>query len=117
MAGQYIIKLEGLNELVRALESGNKRAGTAIAKAMLATVQTAEREIKLVTPVRTGRLRASIRHSVGKLEGSVFTDVHYGGYVEFGTRRMRPRRMFWRGVQAAMPQVRTYWESALRSLW
>lgn len=44
--------------------------------------------------VRTGRLRASISHAIGKDEQGLYADVgsnvEYAGFVELGTRRNRP---------------------------
>lgn len=44
--------------------------------------------------VRTGRLRSSISHVIGKdaegLYADIGTNVEYGGWVELGTRRSRP---------------------------
>lgn len=44
--------------------------------------------------VRTGRLRASISHVIGKDEAGVYADigsnVEYAAWVELGTRRARP---------------------------
>jgi len=42
-------------------------------------------------PVDTGRLRASIKYTPGILSCTVGTNVNYGPYVEFGTRRMAAR--------------------------
>lgn len=54
-----------------------------------------ERAAKRYAPVDTGRLRASIGHKLTAdttgLLGVVGTTVHYAGYVELGTRYMRPR--------------------------
>jgi HK97 gp10 family phage protein len=44
--------------------------------------------------VRTGRLRSSISHAIGKDEAGLYADigsnVEYAGFLELGTRRMRP---------------------------
>lgn len=51
------------------------------------------REIQRSTPVDTGRLRRSIRVEL-LLDGlgvAVTSEVFYAGFVEFGTRKMRPR--------------------------
>jgi len=47
-------------------------------------------EAKLLCPVDTGRLRASIHHrKIGNLQYLVGTNVEYSIYVEFGTYKMR----------------------------
>ncbi|GEM_PF-793134 len=56
------------------------------------------REARRIVPVRTGRLRHSIRvgpdREAGRVGASVATiiaDAPYAGFVEFGTVRMAPR--------------------------
>lgn len=50
---------------------------------------------KRLCPVDTGRLRASITHTVGRdgqgIVGTVGTNVTYAVFVELGTRHMAPR--------------------------
>lgn len=116
MAG-YGVRMEGLDEFAQAVRRGNERARPAFRAALQATGAAAEGHIKDHTPVQTGRLRASIRHFVRDLAAWVVTDVRYGGYVEFGTSRMSPRYYFKRGIDAAMPQLRTLWSDAMKSLW
>lgn len=113
----FSVKLTGLDEFARAVRAGNQRARPLFAAAMLATVEEAEGAIKDRTPVKTGRLRASIRHFVQKLAGWVVTDVHYAAHVEFGTARMTPRRYFQRGIDAAMPRIQEIWSQAMANLW
>jgi len=62
-----------------------------------------EREAKQVTPVDTGRLRASIRvlPMIRSLEGIIQTHTEYAIYVHSGTRYMRARPfMYWGAVSA-----------------
>ncbi len=48
-----------------------------------------EREAKIICPVDTGRLRASITaDKKDELHYEVGTNVEYAGYVEFGTKKM-----------------------------
>ena len=51
----------------------------------------AEGYAKMLCPVDTGRLRNSISHAVSGNEVYIGTNVEYGPYVEFGTRRQRPQ--------------------------
>lgn len=52
-----------------------------------------QRRAKKLCPVDTGRLRSSIAEEVGRdaegIVGRVGTDVVYGPFIEYGTRRMR----------------------------
>lgn len=63
-----------------------------------------EREAKKVTPVRTGRLRASVRVEpmVKPLEAIIQPHTDYAIFVHEGTRFMRARPfMFW-GAESAV---------------
>ncbi len=60
--------------------------------------------------VRTGRLRNSIKFIMlsrgTHVEGVVGTDVEYAPYLEFGTRRMAPRRFL--GVTFEQERMRIF---------
>lgn len=62
---------------------------------LLTAATNVEGRAKHACPVDTGRLRASITHTIGRdgdgLFADVGTDVEYGPYVEFGTRHQRPQ--------------------------
>jgi phage gpG-like protein len=61
------------------------RAPRAVAAAVYATVVEVEREAKLLCPVDTGRLRASIHGQMtGPAQGVVGTNVTYAAPVEYG---------------------------------
>ena len=51
-------------------------------------------------PVRTGRLRSSITHSVQGKTAYIGTDVEYAAYVEYGTSRMAPRYYLTNAIQS-----------------
>ena len=59
----------------------------------------------------SGTLASRVFHEVqtGGFEASVFSDVDYAGYLEFGTRRMAPRPYL-------APALREYADSFLRDL-
>lgn len=63
--------------------------------ASMQSALTIERAAKILTPVDTGRLRASINTSLGVLDRGitsiVATNVFYAVYVHEGTRRTRGR--------------------------
>lgn len=64
-----------------AMEQGVKKAVKMIG-------MQAERNVKTVTPVDTGRLRGSITHESDSDTAYVGTNVYYAPYVEFGTYKM-----------------------------
>ena len=72
----------------------------AITAALEVVGGTAERHIKEVTPVDTGRLRNSITHApVSDNTEMVGTGVEYAVYVEFGTRKMSAQPYLRPGVE------------------
>ena len=60
-----------------------------------------QRFAKQVTPVDTGRLRASIATRLGDLEATTSTNVEYALFVHEGTKFMRGRPFMEQGVQFA----------------
>lgn len=50
-----------------------------------------EKQAKNITPVDTGRLRASIKADVRGLEANIGTDVEYARFVHDGTYKMEAR--------------------------
>lgn len=66
-----------------------------------------EGEAKKVTPVDTGRLRASIRvaPSVKVLEATIQPHTNYATYVHEGTRYMRARPFMTWGAEASVKDI------------
>lgn len=60
-----------------------------------------EREAKQVTPVDTGRLRASIFTSIGNLEARIQPNTNYAIFVHEGTRYMTARPFMQIGFEKA----------------
>ncbi len=70
-----------------------------------------QRHARRVVPVDTGRLRDSIRpKELNELQWEVRTGTEYAIYVEYGTRRMRPRPY----MRPAAERVRGWLEGAAR---
>lgn len=76
--------------------------------------------IKARTPVRTGRLRASITaashlldSSVKSGEGDVGTNVEYAPYVEYGTKKQKPQPYMRKGAEEALPTVNRIFKNRL----
>lgn len=87
-----------LGRLPKALDQALDRA---IAKAAFVI----EGRSKAVTPVDTGRLRASIHTVNSRLRAEIGTNVSYAIYVHEGTRFMQPRPFMSEGVQASRNQI------------
>lgn len=79
-------------------EDNSERIADALADAMASALEEvgllAERYAKKECPVRTGRLRSSITHTLDMHGASgdayVGTNVEYGKWVENGTSRQKP---------------------------
>ena len=76
-------------DLGKAGYGATRKAQTVVAK----SAADVERISKSFAPVDTGALKNSIGFDIGDggLEARIGPTVHYGGYVEFGTRRMSPQ--------------------------
>ncbi len=66
--------------------------------------------IKSRTPVRTGNLRDGWQTDLSFPNGSIFSDVEYGIFVERGTRYFVGRRM----MERSLPDIDRYAERELR---
>ncbi len=77
-----------------------------------------EREAKILSPVDTGRLRASIATSLGiankGIQSVVQTNVNYAVYVHEGTRFMKGRPFMQQGVDASKPVISFAYEDQIR---
>lgn len=72
-------------KLEKAPENIQRGAQTEITRAAYAIEAGAKRR----TPVKTGRLRSSIRTDVKKLAADIGTNTEYAPFVEFGTVKQR----------------------------
>lgn len=85
--------------------SYRKEVEAAVKQAITAALEvvggTAERHVKEITPVDTGRLRNSITHApVSSDTEMVGTGVEYSVYVEFGTSKMAAQPYLRPGVES-----------------
>lgn len=78
-----------------------------------------ERYAKIVTPVDTGRLRASIATSLGVrdrgITSIVQTNVNYAVFVHEGTKFMRGRPYMKQGVDRAKPEISSFYQKAIQN--
>lgn len=74
-----------------------------------------ERNSRILTPVDTGRLRASHRSIFRDMYGEVGTHTHYDLFVHEGTRYMRSRPYLRNAVAKADPQIQLFFQKAAQS--
>lgn len=83
--------MRGASSLSMRLERLAKNAGEAAEKAASLAGESALQKALEKVPVRTGRLRSSIRKTKNGNQARVTTACSYASYVEMGTRKMRAR--------------------------
>jgi len=93
---KFSITLKGDKELIAELDKMNSKVNEELKVAIGEGCILVENEAKTNHPwkTRTARLASSITHNIkrtpsGEYVGKVGTNVEYGKYLEFGTRRMR----------------------------
>lgn len=82
-------------------EQVSKRVQEVIKNGALAV----ERDAKMLCPVRTGNLRASIATHIEPLTAEVGTMVEYAGPVEFGTKKMSAQPFLYPALEANKEKI------------
>lgn len=115
------ITITGLNELMRKFKQAPRIIDEEIGTAFEKSLKMIERNVKMRTPVDTGRLRSSIGGASGwrwvrKMAASIGTNVKYAFWVE-----VRPARhptgevhYFEKGVKASMTGISRAFERAMQ---
>ena len=96
-----------------------ERIAAEVASAIEEAAALVEARAKELCPVRTGRLRDSIRAEVTEIAGDVLraevgTDVPYAAAVEMGTRRSAAQPFLFPALEACGEDVRRLIETAVR---
>ena len=76
-----------------------------INRALQKTAELAFFEAKTCCPVRTGRLKNSIKLNCKGNTAVIGTDVEYAAAVELGTERQQPKSFLGRGINAAKAEA------------
>lgn len=86
MADALTVKLEGVEDAIRAFGAMKRAVSREVKDVVNLAALNILTRARQVVPVRTGRLRASLRVSffLGGLAAEVGTDVFYAPLVEFG---------------------------------
>ena len=116
---QISIKIDKGQNIARAFAAYPDVVAPALRDASMKSAFLVERYAKLVTPVDTGRLRASIATSLGVrdrgITSIVQTNVFYAVFVHEGTKRMRGRPYMQQGADRATPEIQAFYTTAVNS--
>ena len=99
MPADIEFKLEGIEDLVAKSGLLNAKVGSIVRDLLTKSASGIERKAKQLAPVDTGRLKASIAHTVGAgnvpMWAMTGTNVKYARPVEYGTKpHWAPLRAF-----------------------
>src|SRR3990167_1238712 len=97
----------------RAFATAPQELGKNLSIAIVKSAFTVERESKLVTPVDTGRLRASIDTMIKPLMAIIAPHTNYAIFVHEGTRFMKGRPFMETGVRTAEGRIQGFFEKAV----
>jgi HK97 gp10 family phage protein len=96
-----------LNRLKQLFKDTSKDVEDEIDKAIASEVKKITHDAKRRTPVRTGRAKRGWQNKkLKKSEYEIRNRVSYIRFLEFGTRRIRPRRMLDLSLRAGRARLR-----------
>lgn len=103
-----------LHQLTADLQQASLKAVRQAQRAVAKAAYDVEAKAKQAAPVDTGALRSSISTSLtaDSLTADIGPTVHYGIYLELGTRRMAPRPY----MEPALDQVAPGFIEAIQQL-
>lgn len=114
---QITIQIQNAQRLASALASFPEVVAPKLRNASMKSAFLVERESKVLSPVDTGRMRASIATSLGiadfGITSIVQTNVKYAIFVHEGTRRMRGRPFMKQAVDHVRNQIQDVYELEL----
>jgi len=107
-----------VSSFVRSTEKSQKEMERGVRDIVDKTATELFDKAKINTPVRTGKLQSSWKlrktGKGGKRKGTISNLVHYGVYVEFGTRKMPPTYMLSNAVMIARRRLQKRLEKLQR---
>ena len=100
-----LIRVYGVGDVVNRLEEIKERVREFISREIQEVGDYCVKRARELAPVRTGRLRSSINMRI--VAGGVVVEATapYAGYVEYGTRFMRPRPYIRPAVREALERL------------
>lgn len=118
-----MIKIKvNVEEAIKALEQSGKDAEKAVKLALTRSAFIVQNEVKSSiagqrsepTSVDTGRFLNSVDVEVDKNSASVFTDIDYAKFLEFGTSKLQPRAHFQNSAMRAKNQVQEVFNEEIK---
>lgn len=109
------IRIKNLPQIKRAFGMAPSLMRRNFNQAIRQSILMIERNSRILTPVDTGRLRASHRSIFRDMYGEVGTHTHYDLFVHEGTRYMRSRPYLRNAVAKADPQIQLFFQKAAQS--
>jgi len=110
---EFGMKVEGIEDLQRALDRLPKLMHTAVERALDRVGAGIHMDARRMCPVRTGFLRDSIYHKVEDWVLVVGANASYAAYVELGTRFTEPRYFLTEAFHLNFPKLQSTLEWAL----
>lgn len=109
------IKIDGLEEIQRFLESRPVETKKELNRAVKKSVFSIERQTKINSPVDTGLMKVSINSRTyrNEIAGEVISGVMYAIYVHEGTYKMRGRPFMARAVKSMRPNIQRFFRDAI----
>ena len=117
------ITMQGAEKLRAAFKKSPMTVRKHLGIAMEKSAFQLEREIKPITPYKTGRLRTSIGNEtkegvrqVSPFRTEIGTKVEYAHFLEWGTRFMKARPYMRTGANKAMPEINRFFRQAAQNI-
>lgn len=110
------IRISNIDQIKAAFARAPALMTRELNKAIQRTVLTIGRTSRQLTPVDTGRLRASTYERFSNLKGEVGTNTEYDVFVHEGTRFMKARPYLRSAVQRHQGQVDGFFTDAVQQV-
>jgi len=116
---QITIQIKNIAQIRAAFSKAPAIMGEEFRKALIKSVVLVQRESMKLTPVLTGRLRASYMFEISggglKMQATVGPTVNYATFIHDGTRFMKARPFLKDGAEASLDQIDDFFTDATQS--
>ncbi len=114
---QITVKIDQGRNIAAALAAFPELVVPLLREASTKSAFTVERHAKILSPVDTGHMRATIGVSLGikdkGITSIVQTNVFYAIFVHEGTKRMRARPFMRQGAEQSIPAIQKFYTTAV----